>query len=148
MEAEIDVLCVIGDDNTKQNIQEFLTEETRPLLDIQVDSAYRDMFNVLDNLGSVEHSKMVGKDKLALSWFIGGRDWHTETTMTLKDLKSAGADKAIAVLWLDGHIEHVFQIGTKECVEMANHANKKKLTQLANGKIKGQDVFDYLKTLI
>jgi len=145
MEAELDVLCVVEDCNKKNKITEFLNEATRPVLDIEVPAPYRDMFNVLDSLDSVEHSEPHGENMLALSWFLGGGDWYTDTQRTVKDLIKAGATDAVAALWLDGQLEAIFAVMADGEVEMVDDIDQQQLTKMV---FEQEDIFGFLNTLV
>lgn len=148
MEAELDVLCLVADVEKKRILQEFLQDEARPLLVSQVADEHKERFTILDNLSSIESSKFVGEDGLALSWFIGGGDWFTETELTLKDLYRAGADKIAAVLWLDGQIETVFKISDSANVEIVDDLDEDLLDKFANDEEVEGDIFDYLRSVL
>jgi hypothetical protein len=144
MEAELDVLCLVADFEKKQIIKAFLQEEGRPLLASQVEDAHKNTFNIVENLSSVESAMMVGEDGLALSWFIGGGDWFTETELTLKDLSKSGADQVAAALWVDGQIETIFRVTNKSDVEIVGGIYEDLLDIIAHDEGIEEDIFDFL----
>lgn len=144
MEAELDVLCLVGDIEKKKIIKKFLQEETRPHLSSEVMDEHKNTFEILDNLSSVEVAELKGENGIALSWFIGGGDWFTETELILKDLLKAGVDQAAAALWVDGRIESIFKITDKSKVEMIGDVDEELLDKIAYSDEVEEGIFDFL----
>lgn len=147
MEADLDVFCLIDDQGQRRVIREFLEQETRPLLASQVDDAHKDTFDVLDNLSSVEASEFIGDDGLALSWFLGGGDWFSDSEMILKNLASAGAGQTAAALWMDGQIHNLFRMTDQGQIEIVADVDEDLLERISNEE-EEQSIFDFLRTVL
>ena len=145
MEADLDVLCLIDNQEKRRVIREFLEQETRPLLVSQVDDAHKDTFDLLDNLSSVEASEFIGDDGLALSWFLGGGDWFSEAERIMKTLAGAGVDHIAAALWVDGQIHNIFRMTDQDQIEIVADNDEDLLAGVGDEENEGQGIYDLLR---
>jgi len=104
MEAGVIVSCHCIDKAQRDLFYQFLHEQTRPVLEDDVEPDQVELFEALDNLDSPEYMKKHNDVILHMSWFIGGDDVWEEGELIINDLVCAGAYDVYMALSMDGGI--------------------------------------------
>ncbi len=109
MEAELAVVCALETPQMAELFKTFMDEDTRPILEDEVEEVYREIFNTIDEIQYAETTEIVDQNKLKLWFFVGGGDHYTEITFILDTLKKAGVKKLSAAVFMDGLLQGILK---------------------------------------
>ncbi|PWK51741.1 hypothetical protein [Pleionea mediterranea] len=99
MEINLYIAAQFQSNKESKVIGEFLLEDTRPVLDDDVeDAAHVKWFNAIDEMEYPEAVEIID-NKLNISFFLGGHDVEEDIDIITKGLKKCGPEKLAFVIW-------------------------------------------------
>ncbi len=144
METSLMVISEYTSSKQRDVIVGLLSEETRPSFEDEVPIEYQTAFNIIDNLEYPDWLKKHTEKSIQMMWSLGGWDFEEETSASLKDLMSAGAENVIAYLSLEDD-EHIFIMGEGGKTVVINNWDKASLDAIDVDDM--ESIFHYIDNL-
>lgn len=146
MEAELAVRLITKSEDEANRLKFMLQDETRPILDDEVEPEHRDVFNILDELADVEWASVTNSRILNLWWRIDDRDSMDDTKFILSNLIRAGGLEARSILFFDGMPELYVVIDKRLKLELKPLTSEKLESRLIDlqGDVSYETIFEFI----